>query len=244
MKDRFSDHAKEYSIFRPVYPQQLYDFIYQQVDTFGSAWDAGTGNGQVARELAKRFAYVEATDISQTQIDHAFAAPNINYSIAGERTTFKPESFELITVAQAIHWFDHPVFFREVKRVLKSNGVVAVWGYGLLKVNSDADRIVEDFYSNVVGPFWDAERKFIDHHYSTIPFPFEELPCPRFEMKFEWSRSDLFGYLNTWSSVKKYTSVKGHNPVDYLIKQLESKIDEDSIEVTFPLFLRLGRHSH
>ncbi len=80
MKDRFSEHASQYAAFRPHYPKELYDFIYRHVTKFDLAWDAGTGNGQAAAELARRFKKVHATDISKKQLEHAVLHPNINYA--------------------------------------------------------------------------------------------------------------------------------------------------------------------
>src|SRR5437016_1337123 len=114
-KDLFSGHGKQYAAFRPTYPKELYDFIYSHVSNFENAWDVGTGNGQVARELSKQFDCVSATDISATQLENAFKAKNIFYEIAGEQTSFSSNSFDLICVAQAIHWFSREKFYREVK---------------------------------------------------------------------------------------------------------------------------------
>ncbi|MEM7040277.1 MAG: SAM-dependent methyltransferase, partial [Bacteroidota bacterium] len=68
MKDNFSHASGNYAKFRPQYPADLYDFIFQHVPDFERAWDCGTGNGQAARALAERFARVEATDISANQL--------------------------------------------------------------------------------------------------------------------------------------------------------------------------------
>ena len=61
---------------------------------------------------------------------------------AAEKTLFGDNSFDLVTVAQAIHWFDFKAFYSEVKRTLKHGGLLAVITYGLLKINVDADKII------------------------------------------------------------------------------------------------------
>src|SRR5258706_5142103 len=128
-KDLFSSHASQYAAFRPTFPEELYDFVFSQVKNFDAAWDAGTGNGQVARDLSKKFKNVFATDISQKQIENAARAENICYSLAGETTSFPENSLDLICVAQAIHWFDRDKFYADVTRVAKSKATIAVWGY-------------------------------------------------------------------------------------------------------------------
>lgn len=239
-KDLFSSHASQYAAFRPTYPKELYDFIFSQTENFESAWDAGTGNGQVARDLSKKFKNVFATDISEKQIENATRAENIFYSLAGETTSFPENSFDLICVAQAIHWFDRDKFYAEVKRVAKSKATIAIWGYGLLNINPEIDSLIKDFYKNIVGPFWDKERRLIDEEYKTILLPFDEIKSPSFSFSFAWTLNEFKGYLTTWSSVQKFMKEKNFNPVDTLIAKIKSFLKSEIIEVNFPLFMRIG----
>jgi ubiquinone/menaquinone biosynthesis C-methylase UbiE len=242
MKDRFSNHAKQYAAFRPTYPQELYDFILNLVKEKNMAWDCGCGNGQVTSDLSQRFQKVIATDISEKQIANAIVKENIFYAVsAAEKTDFKDSTFDLITVGQALHWFDIPKFFDEVKRVGKPDGIVAVWGYGLLKINPEIDHVIGNFYTEVIGPYWDKERKLVDEHYSLVQFPFKEIPSPGFDFSFQWTQAELQGYLSTWSSVQKYISEHRINPVDALMNSIGSHWSGEEMKVTFPLFLRIGR---
>ena len=240
-KDLFSNHANQYAAFRPTYPKELYDFIFRHVKNFDVAWDAGTGNGQVARDLSRQFKKVFATDISAKQIENAYLSENIFYSLAGETTSFPANSFDLICVAQAIHWFDREKFFNEVKRVAKPETVIAVWGYGLLSIHPEIDFLTKDFYTNIIGPYWNKERRLIDKGYKTISFPFEVIKTPEFSLSFQWTLAELQGYLNTWSSVQKYILEKSTNPVEKLIDQIRLLWKFEKMKVKFPLFLRLGR---
>lgn len=238
----FSEYAEKYRDFRPTYPNQLYDFIYQHVKDFDCAWDCATGNGQAAVALSKKFSRVYATDISENQLAKAPVVPNLHYSISSaEKTTFPDHTFDLITVAQATHWFDLALFFNEVRRVAKRDATLAVWGYGLLKVNPAIDEHIYHFYTQVVGPYWDQERKMIDDHYLTLPFPFEEIPSPDFQFSFEWTMDELQGYLTTWSSVQKFVRKNSHNPVEDLIQLIKPLWVSEKMKITFPLFLRLGK---
>ena len=241
MKDRFSNHSKEYATFRPGYPKGLYDFIFNHVNYFNCAWDAGTGNGQVAADLASRFRRVLATDISVRQLDQARRLTNIDYSVAGEVTVFPNRTTDLITVGQAIHWFDRDNFYKEVKRVAKPGSLVAVWGYGLLSISPEIDPLLEHFYREVVGPYWDPERKLIDERYQTISFPFDEIKTPAFRFSVQWSLKELQGYLETWSSVRKYMQINNTNPVDDFVGLIRSSWSNEKVAANFPLFLRLGR---
>src|SRR5690606_7126305 len=245
MKDNFSTKSDQYAKYRPTYPPELFDYLNQLVQNKQNAWDCGTGSGQVARELAKTFENVFATDISQSQMDNAFRAENIHYSVqAAEKTDFENHQFDLITVAQAIHWFDFEQFYEEVRRTAKENTFLVVLGYGLVEVSETIDQIVKDFYTHVIGPYWDNERRYIDELYQTIPFPFEELETPDFVNRQNWKLEHFIGYLNTWSAVKHYTKENQQNPVEDLEIQLKKHWKSDEIkEISFPMLLRIGRIS-
>lgn len=241
MKDLFSNHSKQYAQFRPVYPDSLYKFIFSHVNEFNTAWDCGTGNGQAAQALATTFKTVLATDISVEQMNNAHKANNILYSVGGEQTTFPDQSINLVTVAQAIHWFDRTKFYQEVVRVAKPGAIFAVWGYGLLRINNSIDPLIQSFYTNKIGSYWDKERHLIDEHYKTILFPFEEIKAPEFNFSLLWTREQLQGYLATWSAVQKYLHTNKTNPVIPLMEEIKQHWLQDTMTITFPLFLRLGR---
>jgi len=243
MKDNFSRQADLYSRYRPAYPQELYDFILNHIDIKQVAWDCGTGNGQAARELAKYFEKIFATDISQKQIDNAHQAKNIFYSIQpAEQTNFPDKTFDLITVSQALHWFQFDKFYTEVNRVAKPGAWIAVWMYGLLSISPETDELVAvQFYKNTLGTYWDYERKFVDDNYSTIPFPFQEIQTPLFEIHFEWTLEELQGYFNTWSALQKFITANQTNPVDDLMKKIRAIEKNEKMKIVFPLHLRMGR---
>ncbi|MBC7874483.1 MAG: class I SAM-dependent methyltransferase, partial [Ferruginibacter sp.] len=191
-----------YAKYRPVYPPGLYSFLNALVNEKQSAWDCGTGNGQVAMELSNFFEKVYATDLSEEQIKNAVQRDNIFYSVerAGD-TSFDDNSFNLIVVAQAIHWFDFDNFYKEVNRTMKPDGILAVIGYGQVRVDEETDRVIDDFYKNTIGPFWDKERRYIDEGYQTIPFPFNDIATPQLTNKVEWDLEEITGYIKTWSAV-------------------------------------------
>lgn len=243
MKDYFSNSSKDYARFRPTYPPAIFDFLAPLVKEKNIAWDCGTGNGQLAQELSKDFIRVEATDISQTQLDNAFIADNIHYSLqAAEQTSFENETFDLITVAQAIHWFNIDEFNAEVNRVGKPNSLICLIGYELNNITPEIDQVVENFYSNIIGPYWYPERKLLEQQYQTIHFPFRELETPEvFNIKL-WKLEHLIGYLNTWSAVKHFIIKNGYNPIDDIRKDLSKAWGDIEVrKVSFPIFFRVGR---
>ena len=243
IKHLFSSHSKQYATFRPTYPKGLYDFVFKHVKKFETAWDCGTGNGQVARDLSPKFKKVQATDISANQLANAYQAENIFYSAAGEETIFPDRQFDLITVAQAIHWFDISKFYTEVSRVAREDAILAIWGYSLLSINPEIDTILKHFYTEIVGTYWDKERKLIDEQYKTIPFPYDELQTPEFKFSLTWTLEEFRGYISTWSAVQKYIRANKIDPVDNFIKQILPFWKSPKLTVSFPLFLRLGKVS-
>ena len=135
MKDNFSSQAASYAQYRPGYPKELFDFILAQITGREVAWDCATGNGQTAKELAPYFEKVFATDISAKQLENAVQASNIFYSIQpAEQTNFEENSFDLVTVSQALHWIQFDPFYSEVKWVTRPGGWLAVWMYGGLTI--------------------------------------------------------------------------------------------------------------
>ncbi|MFA0962100.1 class I SAM-dependent methyltransferase [Roseivirga sp. BDSF3-8] len=240
MKDLFSGHAKDYATYRPGYPEELYAFIFSQCPGLNRVWDCGTGNGQAAIKLAKTFREVEATDISRQQLSNAVAAENIHYHVnQAEETSFEDKSFDLITVAQALHWFDFSGFFREVSRVCKKDGLLACWGYELLNIDEETDAVIHRFYASLE-PYWQPERKHIESCYASIPFPYE-MNTRHFTQKEDWNLSGLCNYLNTWSAVKKAAKETGRELVEEVRKELSATWPEDEIRgVTFPVFLLYG----
>jgi ubiquinone/menaquinone biosynthesis C-methylase UbiE len=243
MKDNFSTQSDKYAKFRPTYPSEFFEFLNTNIRNKLNAWDCGTGNGQVAHELAKTFDNVFATDISQQQIDNALQADNISYSVQpAEKTNFANGLFDLIVVAQAVHWFDFNKFYAEVKRTAKNNALLCIVGYGKLEISKQIDNVLDDFYNNVIGKYWDKERKYIDEHYQTIPFPFDEIQTPKLTNTHHWGFEHLIEYLNTWSAVKHFMNKNNYNPLDKLKKDIDQFWENGQIkQVKFPILLRIGR---
>ena len=243
VKDIFSTQAATYASYRPVYPSELFEFILEQVDTPGIAWDCGTGNGQVANVLSSYIQKVHATDISAKQIEHAVSKNTIVYEVQrAEHTSFSDNYFDLITIGTALHWFDFETFYKEVKRVAKNDAIIAAWAYAPFRSTPAIDAVLDNFYFNIIHDYWDAERKYVDEEYKTIPFPFEEIQAPEIHISANWTNEQFIGFLNSWSAVQHYIKKNGINPVSLIEHDVRAAWkDGELITIHFPLFIRMGR---
>jgi ubiquinone/menaquinone biosynthesis C-methylase UbiE len=242
--DHFSGVASRYADFRPHYPAELFDYLTTLVPRDSTVWDCACGNGQATGDLAARFSKVFATDGSNEQIGSAPCFPNVQYRVAlAEKSGLPDNSLQMVTVAQALHWFDLPQFYAEVKRVVSPGGVLVAWAYGINQVEGEeVNQIVQDYYQNVVGPYWPPERMLVENGYRTIHFPFAEIAPPSFEMLTDWSLEQLLGYFGTWSATNRFIKATGRNPLEPLAAQLDRAWGNTSTRrVIWPLSVRIGR---
>ena len=243
-KDHFSDASDDYLRFRPHYPEALFFYLSSLTKNTHVAWDCATGNGQAAFALAKYFDKVIGTDASKNQITHAQPASNITYRVETvEQSTFNNHSVDLITVAQALHWFDMDVFSTEITRVLKPGGIVAAWTYGLFNINPKLDKLINTLYHTKLSPFWPPERVNIENGYASLQLPLKEIPSPNFQMQVKWNLEQLMGYLGTWSAVKKYKLHFNVDPVVELTEPLLSAWGKPSqqLVIRWPLTLKIWK---
>ena len=241
-KDHFSGHASAYAAARPGYPDELFAWLAGKAPARVRAWDCATGNGQAALLLADHFEQVIATDASAEQIANAVRRARIEFRVApAESPELEAESIDLVTVAQAAHWFDRPRFYDAARQALRKGGLIAMWSYGLFKIFPALDELVGHFYSSTVGPYWPAERQLVDERYATLDFPFVEIEPPGFVMSHLWTSGQVLGYLRTWSAVQRYRKARGVDPVAAIQPELIRLWgDIETREVRWPLSMRVG----
>ncbi len=242
--DHFSAHAADYARHRPSYPPALFAWLAQQCPVRDLAWDCATGNGQAALALTEHFKQVRATDLSAEQLAQAQPHPRIDYRAApAEASGLADSSCDLVTVAQALHWFCNDSFYSEAKRVLKPGGLLAAWTYGLLRGEPELDAMVQDFHSNIVGRYWPPERRWVDRGYQGMPFPFRDIAAPGFEIRLEWTLADLLAYLRTWSATQRCIRDTGSDPCLGLGERLGSlwPDPEATRTIIWPIAMRCGR---
>lgn len=242
-KDHFSTQSTHYQRYRPSYPVALFEWLASKTPQHALAWDCATGNGQAAQAVAIYFDKVLATDASAQQIAQCQTHPMVEYRVANaEQPPLADASVDLITVAQALHWFNQTTFFQQAWRVLKNQGVLAVWSYSLLSITPAIDAIVNHYYHDIVGPYWPPERQLVEQGYAPLPAPFSAIDTPVFSMTTHWELDDLLGYLGTWSASVYYAKAQGYDPLSHIRDALAHAWEAPAQRrsVRWPLQIRVG----
>jgi len=248
-EDHFSGHAGAYARHRPRYPDALFAWLASISPGRSLAWDAGTGNGQVAVALAGHIDRVVATDASSGQLAHAVPHERVEYrNEPSDHGTLTAGSVDLITAGAAAHWFELDGFYREARRVGKKRAVIALFSYGPRDF-ADAftvrfgDPILHHFQEDVLAGFWPERIQLVHDRYATIPFPFDEIIAPPFSMTAEWDLRELLAFLDTWSASQRYLQERGTRATDAIEAGLTRIWGDPATRrhLECPLFVRAGR---
>lgn len=241
----FTKQASSYRKFRPVYPEALFDFLAKQCRGTRLAWDCGTGNGQAARALAKRFSKVIATDVAEAQIREAVEEERVSFLVApAEAVPLETGSVDLVTVAQAVHWFQLEKFYAEARRVLAPGGLIAIWGYGYFTTTSTLQATLDEYGRRTLGDYWTGPIKLVQEGYRNLPFPFEKVGAPTFTISADWNLAQLKGYFDSWSATQAYKDAHGGlDPFELLAPKLATLWGppEKTVRFDWEIFLKVGR---
>lgn len=242
-KDHFSSSAASYARHRPGYPERLAAWLAGNAPSRALALDCGCGTGQLSTLLAQEFEQVVATDASAAQIEHAQAHARVRYAVApAERSGLPDASADLVTVAQAAHWFDLPRFYDEVRRVLRPRGCLALISYGVACLDGEPGALLRELHDQVLGPYWPPERRLVVEGYRALDFPLPELEAPRMELRARWSLHEVLGYVDTWSALRPALARMGQAPLEEFRRGLARAWGDPGRErdIAWPLSLRVG----
>ena len=242
----FNDKSDIYRDSRPIYPSELLAFIASLTARHDAAWDCAPGNGQAAIGLAAYYANVYATDVSENQIGHSLSHPNVHYSVgSAEDPSFADASLDLVTVAQALHWFDYSRFWPTVKRVLRPDGVFAAWGYDWFNVNPDIDKIVQVAVLDRIMSYWAPQNRLLWDGYRDVDFDMSPIEMPPFELRMQWSLDQLFGYIHSWSATRRCMEREGNSFFKSAYELLSEVWGDPRLarEGVMPLHLLAGRNA-
>ncbi|PEL12295.1 class I SAM-dependent methyltransferase [Bacillus sp. AFS017336] len=135
MIENFTGKADLYSKHRPSYPKEYIENLLSgnQLSESSVIADIGSGTGILTKLLLEKKLYVIAIEPNDDMRRNAEMALNKyekykSINATAENTSLKNNSVDLITVAQAFHWFDKEKFKLECKRILKEGSKVSlVW---------------------------------------------------------------------------------------------------------------------
>lgn len=240
--DLFGAVSQSYAQDRPGYPAELFDWLVAQCASRELAWDVATGSGQAAVGLSAHFHRVIATDISEAMVAHAMPRPNIEYkTMPAEQSPCASESADLVTVAQALHWFEFDQFWIEVMRSLKPGGLFAAWSYNWFAINPEIDELIDKHFLSVLRPHWHSRNAISWSGYQDIPFPLAEVETPLLALNLDWTLEQLLGYLGTWSGTRLCHEATGVDPREHLRSELNRIWGPVPRRVVMPLSMRAGR---
>ncbi|MBS0985919.1 class I SAM-dependent methyltransferase [Acetobacter thailandicus] len=242
-KNWFDAGGGNYARFRPEYPLELVRFLAEIAPAHARAVDVGCGNGQLSALLATKFDEVVGLDPSADQIAHVTLHRHIRYLCApAEALPLPDHSADLITAAQAAHWFNLTAFYSEVRRVATDGAVIALISYGVLQLDGLLGKRFDRFYRNEIGPYWPPERKLVDEGYRDLIFPFEERPVPKMMINRDWNLDEFLGYISTWSAVRRAKDAGKTNILTHFASDIANMwgIPATKRLVTWPINMRIG----
>jgi SAM-dependent methyltransferase len=212
--DKFSERSDVYRRARPSYPPRLMAALAELAPSRRLAWDSGTGNGQAALGLAEHFDSVFATDPSPQQIASAVAHERVAYSVEpAEHVSLEDASADLVLAAQAMHWYDLDLFYRQAERVLRPGGILAAIGYAWFYVDAGIDAAIEQALLRPMRSYWAANNELLWDGYRSIPFPGEEIRIGQPAIHLDWSLDELMDYVLTWSATRLLEAEQGGEPL-------------------------------
>lgn len=221
-------------------------------------------SSQCTKLLAGHFTRIQGFDTSANQIKHAKennSFSNISYGIAdGHTLPVEDDSVDLVTCSQSFHWLDTNIFYPELNRILKKNGVAALITYEMPFVklntpkptnNSNITRqLIRNFYGHSrIKSYWAAkERYLVDTAFKSVVLPFPN------QIRFDdtlvsegVSASAIVGYIYSWSA---FHSLKDKNPKEAdefidefnkIAKEICGDLDADCFSLEFPFHLVMAR---
>jgi SAM-dependent methyltransferase len=135
---------------------------------------------------------------------------------SAEETNFASASMDLVSVAQALHWFDYPNFWPEVDRVLKPKGIFAAWGYDWTKIDFEVDFLLLENLFKLLDSYWNPKAKLLWGGYDPekVEFPYARIDTPSFSIELNWNLEQLFQYFLSWSAMQAYIKENGTSLID------------------------------
>ncbi len=126
-----SEEVVDLYLYRPPYPQQIYDLIISHSPSAGRILDLGCGHGKIARPMSQHFSSVTAVDPSANMLAlgkslEFGAASNLEWVESYAETAPLIGEYDTVVAALSIHWMNHDVLFRKLSKHLKTRHLFSV----------------------------------------------------------------------------------------------------------------------
>ena len=232
-RNRFGLLAKDYIKYRRGYPNTVYETIREHVPTREiDAIDVGCGTGIVAYELATFCRNVTGTDKEEEMIVEAklHAPSNCHFLVSpAETLPFPNASFDLITVAQAFHWFDHKKTLAEFHRVIRPDSLIVIFR----KRSIDGVRILSDFVWPVLGKYVDRSKLQKTQDDFSILRTAGFASCDAIEIPYEefYTPDEYLGFLRSHSVYNLVPENKREAYLDDMRKEMANHLEEDRVVI-------------
>ncbi len=229
---RFSDRVENYVKYRPSYPPKVVDELLAKgvITTNSVIADIGSGTGKFSELLVKKGVKVfgiEPNEDMRKAGENFLSSYSIFQSLSGtaEATNLPEKSIDVITVAQAFHWFKIAETQKEFARILKPNGyIVLIWN------DRDSEDAFQKEYDRLIIEYCPEYRlndhRNISYHDLEIFYKTDEIT------KFECAYSQLFDFESLQGRLESssYTPTRGeenYQPMIIKLKELHNKYQEN-----------------
>jgi SAM-dependent methyltransferase len=229
---RFSSRVENYVRFRPGYPPEVLELLKSECGLTPDSViaDIASGTGIFTRMLAEngnRVFGVEPNDEMRRAGERLLESYSAFTSIAGtaETTTLPDHSVDLVTAAQAAHWFDREKARREFIRILKPGGwLVLLWN----ERRTDSTPFLREYEHLLLA--YGTDYREVRHERTTAEIADFFSPSPfrssTLEMRQEVNYAGLEGRLLSSS----YTPTSDHANYDAMLRQLRRIFDAHQID--------------
>ncbi|XP_067844092.1 putative methyltransferase DDB_G0268948 isoform X2 [Heptranchias perlo] len=234
------EHAALYQKYRPTPPAEIRNLVLNYLQRkkgkpFGLAVDVGCGSGLSTRNLAPFFEKVVGIDVSGAQIEEAKkmgGLNNVSYRLGlAEELEFEDGSVDLVTAGTAAHWFDMEKFMKEVHRILKPKGCLALYCYRCpfeLRYSACPEpltQIVQEMFK-ALAPYESEKRQIVQNEYKevfdAITFPdkerFDNIPFKR-QVSISW----VIGFIKSLSYYQTFQK-KDPEAAKASLERMEQKL--------------------
>jgi SAM-dependent methyltransferase len=188
-----SEEVVDLYLYRPPYPQQIYDLIVSHSPCRGRILDLGCGHGKIARPMSQHFSSVTAVDPSANMIALGKSlefgtATNLEWVESYAETAPLTGQYDTVVAALSIHWMDHEVLFAKLSKYLKKRHLFAIIeGDGAHKPpwESDWQTFLTKWVPKLTGKplhtnkdrsFWEKYLDYVDMNetYEVVSDPFHQ----------------------------------------------------------------------